>query len=117
LIPGRDVSDQGVVDDGEPSEDKIVRLIAELESQFAESAKFESTIRVNLAGLGCSHSKEDPISSIATTTRRAKSHREDTWGVGRQDRVEPADERDAGGDGEGAVSELVRRFRPRQKEL
>jgi len=57
LIPGRDVSDQEVEDDHEPFENQRVRLIAELKSQFAESAKFESIIRVNLAGLGYSHSK------------------------------------------------------------
>jgi len=33
------------------------------------------------------------------TPRRAKSHCGGAWGVGRQDRVEAADERDAGGDG------------------
>ena len=38
-----------------------------------------------------------------------------TWGARRQDRVEPADERDAGGDGTGAVPELVRGFRPRPR--
>ena len=35
---------------------------------------------------------------------------------GRQDRVEPADERDAGGHGAGALPELVRRFRPRPRQ-
>ncbi len=37
----------------------------------------------------------------------AKSHRGGAGGAGRQDRVEPADERDAGGDGAGADPELV----------
>ena len=48
--------------------------------------------------------------------RRAKSHRGGAWRAGRQDRVEPADERDAGGDGAGALPELVRRFRPRPRQ-
>ncbi len=52
----------------------------------------------------------------APTPRRAKSHRGGAWGAGRQDRVEPADERDAGGDGAGAVPELVRGFRPRPRQ-
>ena len=54
--------------------------------------------------------------SPAPTPRRAKSHRGGAWGAGRQDRVEPADERDAGGDGAGAVPELVRGFRPRPRQ-
>jgi type I restriction enzyme, S subunit len=37
-------------------------------------------------------------------------------GAGRQDRIESADERDAGGDGAGAVPKLVRRFRPRPRQ-
>ena len=36
--------------------------------------------------------------------------------AGRQDRAEPADERDAGGDGAGAVQVLVRGFRPRPRQ-
>ena len=36
--------------------------------------------------------------------------------AGRQDRAEPSDERDAGGDGAGPVPVLVRRFRPRAGE-
>ena len=38
------------------------------------------------------------------------------WGDGRQDRVEPADERDAGVDGPCAVPELVHRLRPRPRQ-
>lgn len=36
----------------EPFEEKMPRLVAELEAQFAESAKLEATIRQNLKGLG-----------------------------------------------------------------
>ena len=54
--------------------------------------------------------------SSRPTPRRAKSHRGGAGGAGRQDRVEPADERDAGGDGAGAVPELVRGFRPRPRQ-
>ena len=49
-------------------------------------------------------------------SNRLISHRGGAWGAGRQDRVEPADERDAGGDGAGAVPELVRGFRPRPRQ-
>ena len=41
---------------------------------------------------------------------RATRHRPHPGGAGRQDRVEPAHERDAGGDGAGAVPVVVRRF-------
>ena len=41
-----------MVDDGEPFDAKMARLTAELNGQFAESAKLESAIRANLAGLG-----------------------------------------------------------------
>ena len=51
LTPGRYVGAEEVEDDGDPFEEKMPRLIAELESQFAESAKLEAAIRVNLAGL------------------------------------------------------------------
>jgi len=51
LTPGRYVGAEEVEDDGEPFDEKMPRLIAELEAQFAESAKLESQIRANLAGL------------------------------------------------------------------
>jgi type I restriction enzyme M protein len=41
-----------VQDEGEPFEEKMPRLVAELQGQFAESAKLEATIRANLKGLG-----------------------------------------------------------------
>ncbi len=39
-------------DDGEPFAEKMARLVATLEEQFAESAKLEAAIRENLRGLG-----------------------------------------------------------------
>jgi len=46
------VGAEEVEDDGEPFEEKMPRLVAELEAQFAESARLEQTIRANLRGLG-----------------------------------------------------------------
>jgi hypothetical protein len=52
LTPGRYVGAEEVADDGDPFEEKMPRLVAELESQFVESAKLEAAIRANLKGLG-----------------------------------------------------------------
>jgi len=52
LTPGRYVGAEEVEDDGEPFEEKMARLIKELNAQFAESEKLESAIRANLKGLG-----------------------------------------------------------------
>ncbi|MCT0201993.1 class I SAM-dependent DNA methyltransferase [Synechococcus sp. CS-603] len=52
LTPGRYVGAEEVEDDGEPFEVKMPRLVAELEAQYAESAKLEQAIRANLRGLG-----------------------------------------------------------------
>ncbi len=52
LTPGRYVGAEEVEDDGEPFEEKMSRLGAELHAQFAESAKLEAAIRANLKGLG-----------------------------------------------------------------
>jgi type I restriction enzyme M protein len=52
LTPGRYVGAEEVEDDGEPFEEKMPRLVAELEAQFAESAKLEQAIQANLRGLG-----------------------------------------------------------------
>ena len=41
-----------IEDDGEPLNDKMTRLVAKLEEQFAEGARLESEIRKNLRGLG-----------------------------------------------------------------
>ena len=52
LTPGRYVGAEEVEDDGDPFEEKMPRLVAELNAQFAESAKLEAAIKVNLKGLG-----------------------------------------------------------------
>lgn len=52
LTPGRYVGAEDVVGDGEPFEEKMARLVAELNGQFAESAKLEAAIKANLGGLG-----------------------------------------------------------------
>ncbi len=52
LTPGRYVGAEEVEDDGEPFEEKMPRLVAELRAQFAESAKLEQAITANLRGLG-----------------------------------------------------------------
>jgi type I restriction enzyme M protein len=39
-------------DDGEPFEEKISRMTAELEAQFKEGARLEAEIKGNLRGLG-----------------------------------------------------------------
>jgi len=52
LTPGRYVGAEVLEDDGEPFEKKMPRLAAELQAQFAESAKLEQAIRANLRGLG-----------------------------------------------------------------
>ena len=52
LTPGRYVGAEEVEDDGEPFEEKMPRLVAELHAQFAESARLEQAINANLKGLG-----------------------------------------------------------------
>jgi type I restriction enzyme M protein len=52
LTPGRYVGAEEQEDDGEPFEEKMKRLTAKLEEQFAESATLEAAIRKNLDGLG-----------------------------------------------------------------
>ena len=54
LTPGRYVGAEDVEDDGEPFEEKMTRLVTELNGQFAESAKLERSIKANLRGLGIS---------------------------------------------------------------
>jgi len=51
LTPGRYVGAEEAEDDGEPFEQKMDRLIANLEEQFTESAGLEQAIRHNLRGL------------------------------------------------------------------
>ena len=52
LTPGRYVGAEEVEEDGEPFDAKMKRLVAELESQFAQSARLEEAIRTNLRGMG-----------------------------------------------------------------
>lgn len=52
LTPGRYVGAEEVEDDGEPFDEKMNRLVATLEEQFAECARLEREIRNNLRGLG-----------------------------------------------------------------
>jgi type I restriction enzyme M protein len=52
LTPGRYVGAADVEDDGEPFEEKMLRLVTELEAQFVEGSRLEKAIRKNLAGLG-----------------------------------------------------------------
>jgi type I restriction enzyme M protein len=52
LTPGRYVGAEEIEDDGEPFEEKMPRLVAELHAQFEESAKLEKAIKANLKGLG-----------------------------------------------------------------
>jgi type I restriction enzyme M protein len=52
LTPGRYVGAEQVEDEGEPFAEKMPRLVAELEAQFAESARLEAAIRANLKNLG-----------------------------------------------------------------
>ena len=51
LTPGRYVGAEEIEDDGEPFEEKMERLTATLQEQFAESAKLEKAIRKNLKRL------------------------------------------------------------------
>src|SRR5207248_4243667 len=51
LTPGRYVGAADLDEDGEPFEQKMKRLTATLEEQFAESAKLEKAIRQNIKAL------------------------------------------------------------------
>jgi len=52
LTPGRYVGAEDVEDDGEPFDEKMTRLVTELNAQFAESAKLQESIKTRLAELG-----------------------------------------------------------------
>jgi type I restriction enzyme M protein len=52
LVPGRCVGAMAQEVDGEPFDQKMVRLTAMLSDQFAASARLEAAIRQNPAGLG-----------------------------------------------------------------
>jgi len=52
LTPGRYVGAEEVDDDGEPFEEKMTRLVAELNVQFGESARLEEVIKSSFKGMG-----------------------------------------------------------------
>ena len=52
LTPGRYVGAEAQEDDGEPFEDKMKRLVAQLREQQAEAAKLDAAITANLKELG-----------------------------------------------------------------
>jgi type I restriction enzyme M protein len=52
LTPGRYVEAEAQEDDGEPFEEKMTRLVAQLREQQAEAAKLDEAISANLEGLG-----------------------------------------------------------------
>lgn len=52
LTPGRYVGAEEFEGDGEPFEQKMQKLVAEIKEQFAESARLERAIKANLEGLG-----------------------------------------------------------------
>jgi type I restriction enzyme M protein len=52
LTPGRYVGAEADDDDGEPFEEKIKRVVAQLREQQAEGAKLDATIAANLKELG-----------------------------------------------------------------
>ena len=53
LTPGRYVGAADVEDDGEPIEEKLARLRAELEAQFDESARLAEVVREQLGRVRC----------------------------------------------------------------
>jgi type I restriction enzyme M protein len=52
LTPGRYVGAEAVEDDGEPFDEKMKRLVAQLREQQAEAAKLDAAIAANLRELG-----------------------------------------------------------------
>jgi type I restriction enzyme M protein len=52
LTPGRYVGAKDVADDSEPFDEKMQKLVTELNAQFTESAKLEQAIKANLGCLG-----------------------------------------------------------------
>ena len=52
LTPGRYVGAEAQEDDGEPFEDKMKRLVAQLREQQAEGARLDAAIKANLKSLG-----------------------------------------------------------------
>ena len=65
LTPGRYVGAEEVEDDGEPFEEKMPRLVAELEAQFVPSRRsWRRQLEQNLKGLG--FQTRDPVSMYAS---------------------------------------------------
>ena len=52
LTPGRYVGAEAQEDDGEPFDEKLGRLVAQLRGQQAEAAKLDAAIAANLKELG-----------------------------------------------------------------
>jgi type I restriction enzyme M protein len=52
LTPGRYVGAEKLEGEGEPFDEKMTRLVTELNAQFAESAKLQQAIKANLANIG-----------------------------------------------------------------
>lgn len=52
LTPGRYVGAEEIEDDDEPFDEKMKRLVSQLEGQFAESGRLEAVIKRNLKGFG-----------------------------------------------------------------
>ena len=52
LTPGRYVGAEAQEDDGEPFEEKMKRLVAQLREQQAEGARLDAAIEANLESLG-----------------------------------------------------------------
>ena len=52
LTPGRYVGVEPQKDDGEPFEEKMIRLVSELREQHAKGARLDATITENLQALG-----------------------------------------------------------------
>ena len=69
LTPGRYVGAEEVEDEGEPFEEKMTRLVNELNAQFAESAKLEHAIKANLSRFGL-WKLSWPISDLLAEVRR-----------------------------------------------
>ena len=57
LTPGRYVGAEPQEEDGEPFEEKMTRLVAELQAQQTEGARLDATIAENLKALGFGGSK------------------------------------------------------------
>ncbi len=61
LTPGRYVGAEAQEDDGEPFEEKMMRLTKQLEEQFTESTRLDQAIRESLAMLGYDIKKESKL--------------------------------------------------------